>query len=842
MSDSGLACDPPSLPSTLTDLHSAGMPVEPALPPGLVPFTELEPHARGGLGDVFRGTDPELNRTVALKCLQERHSENPDSRRRFLLEAEITARLEHPGVVPVYELFNAEDRPAYAMRFVEGQTLAEAINTYHAGPDDPIAFRRLLLSFLQVCNTVAYAHSRGVIHRDLKPANIMLGKFGETLLLDWGLAKVVGRGEADPLEHAPGTPPSGEHGETIMGSAIGTPSYMSPEQAAGRWDRVGELADVYSLGAVLYTVLTGRSSVEKGLWPEMQERIQSGDFPRPRQVKPGVPRALEAVCLKAMNVDPAARYPSAKDLAADVEHWMADEPVAAWQEPVAARARRWMRRHRTLVSALSVLLVAAVVGLSAGAVLLERARAESEFQRRAAVTARRKAEALNRFLIDDLLKQADPMNNPLGDRITVRELLDKSAERLDSQRSLIDEPEIEAELRAVIGHAYEYLSVFDKAERHYLRALELRTILHGSGDPATLAVRNRYVFAFVAQGRRPDAELLARAALDDCERGLGAYNPETADAANNLAEVYLGAGRVEEAVALRRRASRIMNMTLGANNERTLEIDNNLGVALVVANQPVEAATVLQWVVDRRRITNPSHYEFGRNLGNLGGALVFSERCIEAETVAPRGGEAHRGLTGPPGALSARSLLGHALECQERWEEAETIYRAVLKERRELGDQQLPRTLGVLARLYAKQRKWEAAVPHLAELIRIERPSPARSLDDLTARLSDALCEDIDPTVAEPLLQAEPLLRECSAALKSRLFKGDWLTAEMESRHGDWLRRLGRFAEAEPILTAAANDAARAFGAPSWAVSAARRRVVELYHAWKKPDEAAKWM
>ena len=168
-------------------------------------------------------------------------------------------------------------------------------------------------------------------------------------------------------------------------------------------DRVGEAADVYSLGRGALHGPDRTPAVEKDRWPEMQERIQCGDFPRPRQVKPDVPRALEAICLKAMKVDPTARYPSAKSLAADVEHWMADEPVTACRDSAAARARRWMPRHRTLVSVLSVLLVAAVVGLSAGAVLLERARVETDRQRQAAVTAHRKAEALNRFLIDDLL-------------------------------------------------------------------------------------------------------------------------------------------------------------------------------------------------------------------------------------------------------------------------------------------------------------------------------------------------------------------------------------------------------------------------------------------------------
>src|SRR6476620_7135791 len=200
------------------------------------PYADLTPHARGGLGEVFRGTDPELNRTVAVKRLQDRHADDPGSRRRVLVEAEVTARLEHPGVVPVYALYReAGGRPAYAMRFVQGSTLWDAVRAYHAGPPDPVAFRRLLQSFLQVCQTVAYAHSRGVIHRDLKPQNILLGKFGETLVVDWGLAKVVGRPEDALSEATEATrvPGAGSGDETAMGSAVGTPAYMSPEQAAG---------------------------------------------------------------------------------------------------------------------------------------------------------------------------------------------------------------------------------------------------------------------------------------------------------------------------------------------------------------------------------------------------------------------------------------------------------------------------------------------------------------------------------------------------------------------------------------------------------------------------------
>ncbi len=813
--------------------------------PAAGPFTNLTPHARGGLGEVYRATDPELHRTVAVKYLQDRHAANPESRRRFLLEAEVTARLEHPGVVPVYGLYAGGPRPAYAMRFIEGQTLAEAIAAYHAGPPDAVVFRRLLQAFLQICQTVAYAHSRGVIHRDLKPANVMLGKFGETLVVDWGLAKVVGRAEAvraagtgETLLVSAGVD-SGP-GETAMGSAIGTPAYMSPEQAAGRWDVVAQLSDVYSLGAVLYTVLTGRPPLEKGNWPEMQQKIQRGDFPRPRQAKPDVPRPLEAVCLKAMALEPPGRYASAEALAADVEHWLADEPVAAYREPLLPRTRRWAKRHRTAVGSAAALLVAAVVGLSIGTILLQQARVDTERQRQAAVAAQAKSEALNRFLIDDLLKQADPVNNPVGDKLTVRQLLDMAGDRLGGQTNLSDQPEVEADLRAVIGHAYEYLDVYDKAEPHYRRAWELRSRLLGPEHPDTLAIRNRLVCAVLQLGQLPNAEAAGVDALETCTRVLGPDHPETAEAANNLGELRTNQGRFPEAIALRRRASRIATTRNGPDDNKALEYDNDLAATLVTAGEPDEALVLLKSVADRRRKASPDHPELATTLANLGANLVALGRFAEAEPVLreaitrqikSRGAES-------PGNLSARNLLCYALEGQGQWAEAEKEYLDVLAKRRMITgpeSRDTQRTLGFLARLHAKQQQWPDAAKYLATLLLAQKPDPKRNPESLAIDLETALTG----TAAPPA--GEPLLRECSEAVKMALWNKDWFRSEVASRYGDCLRRQGKYAEAEPILVTAANDVAKAVGVPAWGAAAARKRVADLYEAWDKPAEAAKW-
>jgi WD40 repeat protein/serine/threonine protein kinase len=343
-------------------------------------FRILRPHATGGLGQVSVALDQELHREVALKELLPRHADNPINRERFLQEAEITGGLEHPGIIPIYALGQGPDgRPFYAMRFVKGDSLKAAIETFHRldnpNRNDPgtrqLALRQLLGRFIDVCHAIDYAHSRGVLHRDLKPGNIMLGKHGETLVVDWGLAKSVGRNEIES-EEVTLVPVSSlsSSGQTQPGSAIGTPSYMSPEQAAGQLDDLKPTTDVYCLGATLYHVLTGKPPLDKdkdGDVAGILSMVQRGDFRAPRAVLPEIPRELDAICLKAMALKPADRYPSAAALANDLERWLADEPVSAAPDLLHERISRFARKHRGYVQAgaLAIALVALVSTLAA---------------------------------------------------------------------------------------------------------------------------------------------------------------------------------------------------------------------------------------------------------------------------------------------------------------------------------------------------------------------------------------------------------------------------------------------------------------------------------------------
>jgi serine/threonine-protein kinase len=381
--------DDPAVEQSLASLppvgvHASDLPTVDALP-AAGRYRALRPHAKGGLGEVFVAEDTELHRQVALKRMQPHHADDAHSRGRFVLEAEITGGLEHPGIVPVYGLNTYSDgRPFYAMRFIQGESLKDAVKRFHQAPDfGSAAFRQLLRRFVDVCNAVAYAHSRGVLHRDLKPANVMLGPFGETLVVDWGLAKVVGRERSGvPGPGAPEEPilqpASGGSGyETVAGTALGTPGYMSPEQAAGRLDELGPASDVYSLGATLYAVLTGRAPFEGSDMGDVLQQVQRGDFPPPRQVNPAVPPALDAVCRKATALKGANRYPTPLALAADLEHWLADEPVGAHRDSAAVRLVRWGRRHQKLVASGTALLVTAVLALAVGLGAVERERKQT---------------------------------------------------------------------------------------------------------------------------------------------------------------------------------------------------------------------------------------------------------------------------------------------------------------------------------------------------------------------------------------------------------------------------------------------------------------------------------
>ena len=354
------------------------------LPPASGRFVPLRAHAKGGLGEVFVARDEELGREVALKAIQPEYADDPANRLRFVREAEITGNLEHPGIVPVYGLSRSTDgRPFYAMRFVRGESLETAIARFHAAEgaagtrlERTVAFLQLLGHFKDACHAIDFAHSRGVIHRDLKPSNIMLGAHGETLVVDWGLAKVVtqppdAHGASEPGPSAISLTASDQ---TLPGAAVGTPAFMSPEQAAGQVEKIGPASDIYNLGATFYSLLTSRPPFENLPVGLLLAKAQHGDFLPPRAVsRRPIPPALEAVCLKAMALRPEDRYDSASEFAGEIDHWIADEPLVAYRERASERLSRWSRRHWAWVRVGVAVLVALLFVLAMATSVVHRA-------------------------------------------------------------------------------------------------------------------------------------------------------------------------------------------------------------------------------------------------------------------------------------------------------------------------------------------------------------------------------------------------------------------------------------------------------------------------------------
>ncbi|MBL8890128.1 MAG: serine/threonine protein kinase [Planctomycetaceae bacterium] len=347
------------------------------IPTGWSRFSTCQQMTSGGCGKISVSNDGQLNRQVVIKKINPELL-NDRAVKRFLNEARITAQLEHPGIAPVYELgIDDQGLPFYAMKQLSGQTLAESLAKYvalPAGRGKERTRRELLHRFLSVCQTVAFAHQRGVIHRDLKPDNIMLGQFGETTVVDWGLARTRSARESQdwdsrenlrrPESSLANASIDSTGSLTVQGMVMGTAAYMSPEQAQGLNDRVDHRSDVFSLGVILFELLNGRSPfVGSSMAQTIDNVIRCNHADLSKRLQ-GCSRRLAWICLKAMAAQPVDRYQSVSDMAHDIESYLAGQPLAGRRESAWERFDRWAGHHRSAVRGMLVCLLVGFIALT----------------------------------------------------------------------------------------------------------------------------------------------------------------------------------------------------------------------------------------------------------------------------------------------------------------------------------------------------------------------------------------------------------------------------------------------------------------------------------------------
>jgi serine/threonine protein kinase len=314
-------------------------------------YRSLKLIASSRMSEIYLVRDQRLNRDIVAKVLSPKLRNDAKAKSRFIREINIISQLQHPGIVTIYDRGTCSDeRPFYMMQFIDGRTLDEVIREHHQlratqenRPEIARKLRQLVQRVIDLCTTMGYVHNQGFLHRDLKPSNVMIGSFGETILLDLGLAKNQFERQTDFLEGD-----LNDHGPELTreGAILGTPEYMSPEQASGSFLEMRETSDIYSLGAILYKVLTGHLAIHPTAdYRKTLAYVLRGEFDPPRSIKPEIPLDLEAITLKAMSLDPQDRYQSALEMADDLRRWLADEAVIARPAKFFERFRRWLSRR-----------------------------------------------------------------------------------------------------------------------------------------------------------------------------------------------------------------------------------------------------------------------------------------------------------------------------------------------------------------------------------------------------------------------------------------------------------------------------------------------------------------
>jgi serine/threonine protein kinase/tetratricopeptide (TPR) repeat protein len=684
----------------------------------------------GGMGEVYLAQQEHpIKRQVALKIIKP----GMDSKRvitRFEAERQALALLDHPNIAHVYDAGTTKaGRPYFVMEYVKGLSITEHCDHHK------LTIEQRLRLFQQVCQAVQHAHQKGIIHRDIKPSNILISMENDRSIpkiIDFGVAKAL----AQPLtERTLATEDS---------QLLGTPEYMSPEQADMATEDIDTRTDIYSLGVLLYVLLTGMlpfdsTTFREGGIENIRKTIRETDPKTPstrlnklgeeakkvaenRRTEIGtlakhLRKELEWIPLKAMRKERSERYRSASELADDIENYLNGKPLIAGPPGTVYKLKKFVRRNRVLVGGISTVLVVLVAGVIVSTVF--------------AIRADQKADLSNRvlsFLTNEVLMSADPARAKRWE-ITLSEVLDGASENLKAKFS--DEPLVEASIRHTLGSTYLSLGKCTEAEPHVESAYRIRRAALGQEHPDTLASTTSLCDLRVRQGRYEEAEQLCTTVVESRRRSLGREHPDTLASMYDLGVVYWYQRRHTEAETLFSEVWEMRRRTLGEDHPDTLSALNGLGWSYIRQARHAEAERLFERLFNICLEKLGEEHYFTQGIMN-GIVQVYPDvnRYEEAELVGRRCLELRRRILGDehPETLEAMGLLGRVYSKQGRYDEAEPLYRGILEAQRRLGiqNEKVLRQLVGLADLYVEQARYGEAEPLLQQQFqsRVEQFGP----------------------------------------------------------------------------------------------------------------------
>jgi tetratricopeptide (TPR) repeat protein/tRNA A-37 threonylcarbamoyl transferase component Bud32 len=625
----------------------------------------LQKIGAGGMANVYRARQISLKREVALKLIRAGQLASDQELRRFEMEAEAAASLDHPNIVPVYEVGVHEGWHYLGMRLVDGQSLDRLMPRYRA---DPRAMASLLA---KVARAIHYAHQRGILHRDLKPSNVIIDPAGEPHVTDFGLAKRVDQ----------------DMGVTLSGQLVGTPAYMAPEQMRTSAKRLTTAADIYSLGVILYELLTGEVPFRGETALETLRQAVEREPKRPSTIQRQVDRDLETICLRCLEKEPERRYSSAEALAEELERWLRHEPIHARPSNVWMRGAKWARRRPAAAAAIALLLIGTCIS-TWQAVRATRAEREQRRLREEAEQARADAKLdatkgiqMAEFLLG-LLKGVRPAVARGTDTTILREMMDQGLK--DFTTKLKDVPEVQAHLLHVIARTFEDLGDHEKAASLNRESLRLFRIAYEPEHPKIAESLNNLGAVLVRQGDFKSAEAAHREALALRKKLFGDTHKDTAMSLDNLAAVLVHTDLVA-AEALSREALAIYRKVRG-------DLHEDVAMALAnVASIEEKRGELERSEADNRealamfeKLHGHIHPDVAISLDNLGVVLRRQGKLDEAEALHRDALAVNRKLYGETHIEVADSLhnLAEVLRARGRLEEAETLYRDALAMRK----------------------------------------------------------------------------------------------------------------------------------------------------------------